>query len=203
VLMDKYRSNVIIDAGQEFISPESAETEEGRVTWANASKNNVGFFRDQGYQNPLEIMANFQGRDLYGLIEYGEEIRAADTVVVDGEPQTMFGWQAYWGTEDQWYQSYQGALLLGQDGATITAAEAMDQFVATSEFPIQVGIDNISGDTNLDYADEIDRAAANDISWLWWSWRDGSVECPVSGATCESYVTTGENGFAGARPLGH
>jgi hypothetical protein len=49
-----------------------------------------------------------------------------------------------------------------------------------------VGIDNISGDTNLDYKAEIDQAAADGMSWLWWSWKNGTVECPVSGSACVS-----------------
>jgi hypothetical protein len=200
-LMNKYRSNVIIDAMQEFISPGDPSTENARTVWAGAAKVNVQFLRAQGYTNPLEIMANFEGRDLYGIVEYGESVRAVDTVVVAGSPQTMFGWQAYWGTTDGYYPSYQGALLLGKSGGVVTGPEAIHQFAATRTFPIEIGIDNIGGDTNLDYKAEIDQAAADGMSWLWWSWKDSTVECPVSGSTCQSYVTTSANGFKGAKPL--
>jgi hypothetical protein len=200
-LMSKYRSNVIIDAGQEFVSSGDPSSETGRAAWASAAKTNIQFFRTQGYTNPLEIMANFQGRDLYGIVEYGQAIRAVDTVSVNGNPQTMFGWQAYWGTTDKYYQSYQGALLLGQSGGVVTGAEAIHQFAATRTFPIEIGIDNYAGDTNLDYQAEIDQAATDGMSWLWWSWKDGTVECPVSGSTCQSYVTGSQNGFKGAKPL--
>jgi hypothetical protein len=200
-LMNKYRSNVIVDAMQEFIGPSDASTEAARVVWANAAKVNVQFFRAQGYTNPLEIMANFQGRDLYGIIEYGDAIRAVDTVVVGNHPQTMFGWQAYWGTSDGYYPAYQGPLLLGKSGGVVTGPQAIQQFASTRTFPIEIGIDNYGGDTNLDYKAEIDEAAADGMSWLWWSWQNGTVECPVSGAACQSYVTTADNGFKGAKPL--
>ena len=167
-----------------------------------AAKANIKFFREQGYTNPLEIMANYQGRDLYCIVEYGAEIRAVDTVLVQGEPQTMFGWQAYWGTSDGWYPTWQGGLLLGKSGK-VTGPEAIHQFAAPLPFPVQIGIDNYSADTNQDYKAEIDQAAADGMSWLWWSWKNGTVECPASGATCQAYVTTSENGFRGAQPLSH
>jgi hypothetical protein len=200
-LIRKYRDNVIVDAMQEFISPGDPGTEEGRATWAEAAKTNVQFFRAQGYDNPLEIMANFQGRDLYGIVEYGQAIREADTVRIEDYPQTMFGWQAYWGTDDGFYPRFQGSLLLGQGDGVVTGPEAIHEFAATRAFPIQIGIDNVGGDTNRDYKAEIDQAAADGMSWLWWSWSDGTVECPVSGKVCQAYVTTSENGFKGASAL--
>jgi hypothetical protein len=202
-LMSKYRSNVIIDAGQEFINPGDSSTETARVTWATAAKTNIQFFRAHGYTNPLEIMANFSGRDLYCITEYGDAIRAVDTVKVNGNPQTMFGWQAYWGTTDGtngWYTTWQGGLFLGKNGV-LTGAQAIHQFAATQSFPIEIGIDNYPADTAVDYQAEIDQAAADGMSWLFWSWKDDSVECPFSGATCQAYVTGSPNGFKGAKPL--
>ena len=146
-------------------------------------------------------MANFSGRDLYCIVEYGESIRAIDTATVDGEPQTLFGWQAYWGTSDKYYQSYQGPLLTGQSKAVISAPDAIHQYAATRTFPIQIGVDNYPADTNQDYQAEIDQAATDTMSWLWWSWKSTNVECPASGSTCQSYVTTSQNGFKGAKPL--
>ncbi len=199
-LMSKYRSNVIIDAGQEFISTGDASTEAVRVVWAGAAKTNIQFFRSQGYTNPLEIMANYSGRDLYCIAEYGDAIRAVDTVQVNGNPQTMFGWQAYWGTSDGYYNAWQGSLFLGKNGV-LTGAQAIHQFAATQSFPIEIGVDNYASDTAGDYQAEIDQAAADGMSWLWWSWKNGSVECPLSGATCQAYVTGSSNGFKGAKPL--
>src|SRR5512133_3915152 len=146
-------------------------------------------------------MANVQGRDLYGTVEHGDAIRAVDTVTVDGEPQTMFGWQAYWGTSDGYYPAFQGPLRLGRTGAVLSGTEAIRQFAATRAFPIQIGMDNIGGDTNLEYRAQIDQAATDGMSWLWWSWRDGQLDCPVSGSTCRDYLTTSANAFKGAQPL--
>jgi hypothetical protein len=146
-------------------------------------------------------MANFSGRDLYCIVEYGDSIRAADTYTVDGEPQTLFGWQAYWGTADKFYPSYQGPLLTGQSKSVVTGPDAIHQYAATRTFPIQIGVDNYPSDTNQDYQAEIDQAATDNMSWLWWSWKSTTVECPASGSTCQSYVTTSQNGFKGAKPL--
>lgn len=201
-LMNKYRANVIIDAAQEYIGTADPSTEAGRAEWAAAAEVNVKFFRGQGYTNPLEVMSNFQGRDLYAIVEYGAAIRAVDTVSVSGNPQTMFGWQAYWGTTDNWYPTWQGGLLAGS-GKTVTGAQAIHAYAATQPFPIEIGIDNYAADTNLTYQAEIDQAAVDAQSWLWWSWQNGSdnVDCPVSGATCQQYVMHAANGFPSGKPL--
>ena len=91
-LTNKYRANIIIDAAQEYIgTADSGQAQAGRAEWAAASEVNVKFFRGQGYTNPLEVMSNFQGRDLYAIVEYGTAIRAVDSVSASGNPQTMFG----------------------------------------------------------------------------------------------------------------
>ena len=199
-LMAKYRSNIIIDAGQEYIGTADPETEAGRAEWANAAKSNIQFLRSQGYTNPLEIMSNYQGRDLYAIVEYGPAIRAVDTQLVNGNPQTMFGWQAYW--SGTWYPAWQGNLLLGESN-TLSGAQAIHQVATAQPFPIEIGIDNYEGDTNTQYQAEIDQAATDKMSWLWWAWNSGTqtVDCPVSGASCQTYVTTSQNGFAGAAKL--
>jgi hypothetical protein len=201
-LANKYRANVIIDAAQEYIGTADPGTEAGRAEWAAAAESNVKFFRAQGYTNPLEIMSNFQGRDLYATVEYGPAIRAADTVSVNGYPQTMFGWQAYWGTTDGYYPSWQGSLLSGGKN-TVTGPQAIHAYAATQPVPIEIGIDNFASDTNQDWQAEIDQSATDAQSWLWWSWQSGSnnVECPANGATCQSYVMHASNGFAGGKPL--
>ena len=199
-LVAKYKGHVIIDAGQEYIGVSDASSEAGRTEWANAAKVNVKWFRGAGYTVPLEIMTNYQGRDLYAIVEKGASIRAVDTVKVGADPQTMFGWQAYWAAS--WYKSWQGGLLLGS-GRTITGVQAIHQFAVTQAFPIEVGFDNYGGDTASEYKAEIDQAAVDGASWLWWSWNgSNSVECPVDGATCQAYVTGSQAGFAGALPSG-
>jgi hypothetical protein len=195
-LVAKYQGHVIIDAGQEYIGVADPATETGRTEWANAAQSNVRWFRSAGYTVPLEIMANYQGRDLYGIIEKGASIRAVDTVVVSGYPQTMFGWQAYWASD--WYKGWQGGLLLG-GSSTITGAQAIHQFAVTQQFPIEIGLDNYAGDTSAEYKAEMDQAAADRASWLWWSWTgSNTAECPNDGATCQAYVTGSQSGFAGA-----
>jgi hypothetical protein len=195
-LVAKYKGHVIIDAGQEYIGVADPATETGRTEWANTAQSNVRWFRSAGYTVPLEIMANYQGRDLYGIIEKGASIRAVDTVVVSGYPQTMFGWQAYWASD--WYKGWQGGLLLG-GSSTITGAQAIHQFAVTQQFPIEIGLDNYAGDTSAEYKAEMDQAAADHASWLWWSWTgSNTAECPNDGATCQAYVTGSQSGFAGA-----
>jgi len=199
-LINKYRANVIVDAAQEYIGRAAADTEAGQREWAEAAKVNLRFFRSQGYTNPLEFMTSFQGRDLYAIVKYGPEIRALDTVKVDGDAQTMFGWQAYWGTSNRYYNEWQGRLFYGS-GAVLETARAFHDIVTQQSFPIQIGLDNYPGDTNLEYRQLIDQAAIDSLSWLWWDYRNGGVDCPVSGSQCRDYVVRSPNGFAGAKPL--
>jgi hypothetical protein len=195
-LVAKYKGHVIIDAMQEYIGVADASTEAGRTEWANVAQSNVRWFRTAGYTEPLEIMSNYQGRDLYAIVEKGASIRSADSLVVNGYPQTMFGWQAYWASD--WYKSWQGGLLLGSN-STITGAQAMHQFATTQQFPIEIGLDNYAGDTGAEYQTEMDQAATDRASWLWWSWTgSNTVECPNNGATCQAYVTSAQSGFVGA-----
>jgi hypothetical protein len=195
-LVAKYQSHLIVDAMQEYIGVSDASTEAGRTEWANAAMANIKWFRGAGYVQPLEIMSNYQGRDLYAIVEKGTAIRAVDTVVINGYPQTMFGWQAYWAAT--WYKQWQGNLLLGGSN-TITGAQAIHQFAVTQAFPIEIGLDNYGGDTAGEYRAEMDQAAADNGSLLWWAWTGANtVEAPSDGATCQSYVTTSTAGFAGA-----
>lgn len=195
-LAAKYKGNIIIDAMQEYIGLVDPGTEAGRVEWASSAKTNIRFLRGQGYIQPLEIMSNHEGRDLYAIVQKGAEIRSADSIIVDGSPQTMFGWQAYWAAP--WYKSWQGELLLGIGNGAITGAEAIHRFVANQNFPIQVGINNYPGDTSSEYKAEMDQASADGVNWLWWSWGNAGLECPVDGAACQAYVAGSQSGFAGA-----
>ncbi len=200
-LVAKYSSNIIVDGMQEFIgATQDASTEAAREEWRDAAITNIGFFRNEGYRQPIEIMTNFQGRDLYAIHEFGDAIRKTDTVTVNGDPQTMFGWQAYWGTTDGYYPAYQGSLFYPNQNKNLSAADAIHLFATEEDFPIEIGIDNYGGDTNLDYQAEIDQCATDNGTWLWWSYN-GDVECPVSGATCSAYVKAAPNGFGGASPL--
>ena len=86
-LVAKYKGHVIIDAMQEYIGVADPSTEAGRTEWASAAQTNVQWFRGADYIEPLEVMTNYQGRDLYAIIQKGASIRAVDTVVVSGYPR--------------------------------------------------------------------------------------------------------------------
>src|SRR5262249_28269802 len=152
------------------------------------------FIRSQGYTNPIEIMGNWGGRDLYNIHVHGAEIAATDTVVVNSTPQTMFGWQAYWGTTDNYYPTAQGGFF---GVGVLTAAQAIKQFASQEPFAIEIGDDNYGGDANLDYPNVINAADAAGMTWLWWSWNTGAaaVDCPVSGLICENFVQGAPQGF--------
>jgi hypothetical protein len=112
----------------------------------------------------------------------------------------MFGWQDYWGTADDYYPHYQGELFLGH-GGHLTGAQAIHQYAITQDFPIEIGFDNYGGDMNHTWQENIDQAASDNATWLWWSWRGPDVDYPADGQTCIDYVQTSTNGFAGAQPI--
>lgn len=196
-LVNKYRDIVIIDAMQEYKSPSgvSPDSQAGRDAWASKAIQMIQWFRGRGYTQPLEIMGNFQGRDLYGITQKQASIRAADTVLVGGQPQTMFGWQAYW--EPSYYKTYQGSLF-GTTGGSLTSAAAIGAHVATAAYPIQVGFDNYGGDMGSEYPANMAAAANSGVSWLWWDWRNGQLDTPLGGATARNYVLNDPTGFIGA-----
>lgn len=209
-MMDDYRSHVIIDASQEFIDPSDPETPAGRAAWRDSAIQHVQFFRAAGYQNPLAIMSNYEGRDLYAIVEHAAAIMAADTVLVGGQPQIIFGWQAYWSPTwaPEFYPNYQGALFLGA-GQSLTAVQALNTILPTLGYPIQVGFDNYEGDTAGDYGIQMVAAADQQIPWLWWAWAGTGVEGPLAFAqggasglqALRDYVEDSPDGFAGARTL--
>lgn len=201
-VMAAHQSHVIIDAMQEYIAPSgiAPDSEAGRAAWRDAAISSVQFFRDRGYTHPLAVMASFQGRDLYGIIQHAQAILDADTVLVNGQPQIIFGWQAYWSSVGSpgYYPGWQGSLILGP-GQSLTATQAIDTVLPTLPYPIQAGFDNYPDDTASDWQIQIEAAARQDNAWLWWDWRNGQLDCPVDGATCRNYVLTATDGFAGAR----
>jgi hypothetical protein len=194
-LVQKYKGHIILDAMQEYIGPSNMESEQARSDWAEAAKTNIKWFRSAGFTNPLEVMTSFQGRDLYAIVQKGESIRAADTHTVSGYPQTMFGWQAYWASD--YYKTFQGSLLLGKSNGSITAAEAITQFVMTQAFPIQVGFDAFNPDTGAEYKEQVIQSAKDQSHWLWWVWEDNGVAC-TNHPECADTVVKSTDGFAGA-----
>lgn len=201
-LMSKYRSRVILDAMQEYIAPPGIDpgSDAGRTAWSSEARTHIQFFRSRGYTQPLAIMTSFEGRDLSAIVQHGASIASTDTVRVNGQPQVIFGWQAYWSSSanPNFYPQWQGSRLLGA-GQSLSATQAINTILPNLSFPVQVGLDNYSEDTNRDWRIQMDAAAAQGQSWLWWDWRNGRLDCPVEGDTCRNYVLTSQNGFAGAR----
>lgn len=199
-LMEEHRDHVIIDAAQEYKAPDLGDVK-NQEAWAISGEKAVKFFRAQGYTQPLVIMSAAQGRDLAAIIKHGDRIRKADTVLVDGNPQTMFGWQAYWNTSDNptWYPSWQGELLTGKK-VSVSAVEAMAQYVAKAPYPIQMGFDNNEADMHRGWKEAMDTAARLGLNWLWWAWdrHTNSVEANVDGAAAKAYVLNSPAGFKGS-----
>jgi hypothetical protein len=188
-LIKKYDGAVVIDAMQEFVNtikpPESA----GAVKeWVEAAKKHVRFFRQQGYTQPLEIMSSFEGRDLHAIVANADEILAADTLTSNGTKQTLFGWQAYWGTD--FYRGWQGQEF--NIGGPLTAAEAIKRFVATRNYPIMVGLDTTDIPGTESYGTLMPTCAKETVGWLWWEWTE--LTTASHGAT----VRNSKDGFAGA-----
>ena len=169
----KYDGWIIIDAMQEFIATVTPPESDGAIAeWVAAAVNHVTFFRAQGYTQPLEVMTSFQGRDLAAIVDNADTILAADTLHVNGQPQTMFGWQAYWG--DSFYRGWQGEELLGP-GQSITATQAVEQFVTTRDYPIQCGLDSVDIPGTEAWTDIMPACSSNSVSWLWWEWFELTV----------------------------
>lgn len=201
-LMATHRSRVIIDAMQEYIAPQGVDpaSEAAGVAWRDAAISSVQFFRSRGYTHPLAVMAGRQGRDLARIVQHAADILAADTVQTGGQSQIIFGWQAYWSSvgSPAYYPGWQGSLILGA-GQSLTAPQAIDTVLPTLPYPVQAGFDNYPDDTASDWQIQIEAAARQDNAWLWWDWRNGELDCPLDGATCQTYVLTSTDGFAGAR----
>jgi hypothetical protein len=81
----------------------------------------------------------------------------------------------WWG---DWYTGWQGELLIGS-GESLSGAQAINQVLPTLDFPVQVGFDNYPGNTNIEYLEQINQAAIDDISWLWWAWQGDGVDSHV------------------------
>lgn len=171
-LVKKFDGWVIIDAMQEFKSKiQPPENSRAVREWVDAAKSHVRFFRRQGYKQPLQIMTSFEGRDLHAIIEHADEILGADDLTLHGSKQTLFGWQAYWGPG--FYENWQGKALVGR---RITAAEAVQKFVATRRYPIMVGLDTVDVPGRESYAEIMPACEAHSVGWLWWEWEELKTE---------------------------
>lgn len=153
-LMAKYAQFIVIHAkGESYESTEDA--------WATASIGVVNSLRSAGYTEPLYIMANQGGRNLPTILHKGQAVQDADPL-----HRVVFGWQAYWGSNNGYQTLY---------GMTLT--QAMDA-VAAATVPIQVGLiwrtDPQDGSAQtLDYPAMMRMCQERGVGWLWWDWRMG------------------------------
>jgi hypothetical protein len=97
---------------------------EDRERWEQETMDALQTIRALGYDTPVLIMANLYGRDLPSVLEYGQTLSNADPL-----HKVIMGWQAYWGSTTNWYQTFYG----------MTFAQAMAQ-IAQKNFPVQVGL---------------------------------------------------------------
>jgi mannan endo-1,4-beta-mannosidase len=137
--------------------------------WVANSKSVVATMRGAGYKAPLYIMARTGGRNLPTLLNHGQEI-------VDADPlhNVVFGWQAYWGTDNHYQEEY--GMPLGEGMRRAAAAP----------FPIQVGLtyhsDAQSGSSQtIPYSDLMRMAQELSLGWLWRDWRMGVDDLTADG----------------------
>ncbi|MGA4923558.1 hypothetical protein, partial [Bacillus subtilis] len=83
--------------------------------------------RAAGYRSPLYVMSRGGGRQLTTLLNRGLEVQNADPL-----HNTVFGWQAYWGTNSS------GGNYWANTANGMTLREAMIR-VRDAPVPIQVG----------------------------------------------------------------
>jgi mannan endo-1,4-beta-mannosidase len=153
-LLRRYERWVVIHAkGESYEASDAA--------WAVASSTVVRALRGAGYRAPLYVMSRAGGRNLPTLLNQGAAVVAADPL-----HNVVFGWQAYWGS-DQAYQNEYGMSL----------TDAMRR-AAAAPFPIQVGLihrsDPEQGSAQtIPYAELMGLSQELQLGWLWWDWRMG------------------------------
>ena len=151
-MIARYKKWIVLDALEEV-------TFDDRTRWQSEAIAAIGWFRGQGYTEPVTVIANNYGRDLQSLLRNGAAVVAADPL-----GRTVLGWQAYWGNNDYWQGVY-----------GLTLAEGIDQ-AALQPFPIQLGIIDytdwfVFGPTvTMDFVPAMARAQANGVGWLWWDY---------------------------------
>ncbi|HKO91539.1 MAG TPA: hypothetical protein VJU61_10325 [Polyangiaceae bacterium] len=148
-MLAKHEKYILIDA---FGEP-TFDDRQRFVSEATAALQRV---RAWGYRVPLTVTANQFGRDLPSLLELGARIVAADPLA-----NTVLGWQAYWGQNGYYQQTYGMSLTEG-----VAAAKS-------APFPIQLGLDRVTDFPSSQTADYEALLAATEqsgIGWLWWDW---------------------------------
>jgi mannan endo-1,4-beta-mannosidase len=161
-LLQRYQRFIVIHAmGESYV-----DTDE---EWVAQAKQTISSMRQAGYTAPLYIMSRTGGRNLPTLLDRGQS-------VVDADPlhNVVFGWQAYWGSDNH----YQNAYGLSLSSAMRRAAEA--------PFPIQVGIIHHSDPQDnspqtVPYGELLRLAHELSLGWLWWDWRMGVDDLTTDG----------------------
>lgn len=158
-LLQKYQDKILLHTMGE--GTQASENE-----WASEGKAGIAKLRAAGYTGPLYILSNHFGRNLPTLLNKAPEVLASDPL-----QNIIFGWQAYWGGPDNYYQNLYGMSL----------HEAM-QKVRDAPFMVQVGISyqtDFPGPNDsfepqfMDYVLAMQDAQAYEIGWLWWDWKFG------------------------------
>ncbi|MBP8082769.1 MAG: hypothetical protein KBH06_05325 [Spirochaetes bacterium] len=161
----KYQDRILIHAMGE------ADYDDTEL-WVKNAKAVIAKLRNAGYTCPLYIMADWCGRKLPTLLERGQEVLNSDPL-----KNIIFGWQAYWGEEGQYYQNMWG----------MTMKEALDK-VRQAPIMIQIGLIVLSDtyDSNIQEAPIVDyslimaESEKYDMSWLFWSWCIGAEGMKLS-----------------------
>jgi mannan endo-1,4-beta-mannosidase len=156
-LLLKYEKWIVIHAKGE--SYEASDT-----AWATDRKQVVAQLRAAGYRAPLYLMSRQGGRNLPTLLAKGAEVVSADPL-----HNVVFGWQAYWGSNN----GYQNQYACPTSPCTLPMAMAA---AAAAPFPIQVGLiyhsDIQDGSPQtVPYSNLMRLAQELQLGWLWWDWR--------------------------------
>lgn len=180
-LLLKYQRYIVIHAkGESYESTEAA--------WVTASNAVIDSLRGAGITSPLYIMANQGGRNLPTLLH-----RAADVEAHDPLHNVVFGWQAYWGSNN----AYQNQYACPTSPCTLTMAL---QAAAAATVPIQLGLiyrsdpqDNSSQVTPVSAL--MQQANELQLGWLWWDGRQGIDNLSFDGIMADGHwATPGMNG---------
>jgi hypothetical protein len=172
-MLNKHKKWLIIDAYGEA-------PYDDRDRWQQDVQDGISEIRSYGYTVPVTVLANRYGRDLPSLFERGAEI-----VATDPQRNTILGWQAYWGTKNNYYQDLYGySLTEGIEAA------------AEQDFPVQIGIDHFADlpDNEMDYPAAMTTAREHGVGWLWWDWYNpfGRTDNLTEDGTAENLTAVGE-----------
>lgn len=183
-LLFKYQKYIALHASGEAYQDDAG-------VWQTNTISIVQKLRAAGYTVPLYVMSNAGGRNLPTILNRCQAVLSADPL-----HNTVFGWQAYWGTNytDGVNGAYQG--LYGM------SLQQGFQKAAASPCAIQAGVvrhTEQGGDPKLvlNLPQVMDYAKANDIGWLYWDWKMSMDQVSGSGYFGDWYTYSDYGGFNG------